>query len=420
MASKGGPPPPPPPPGKRPPGPDGIPPPPGVRPQPPPGMLPFPLPLRPHLNSTHFVDITPRIPLDEDACRKKLTAYEAFSIRKIVPRDAKNEKSTWAKSDHTRESWTQDEMAKQVKKLNKRHTVSEKKQNLMHYQQGQVNRGLDELKNGEQDPHFEWSLAQIDQKFRTVKNKKETTVITVYAKRAPKSDVNAGTLYQVIEKYKQEKMAQLTKPPQPQPGGGDKLPSGVTKLPSGGAKKKTKYRADSSSFTGSGSDSDSGSSYTSSENTTISSTSGRHSRRYSRKGRSHSRHREHEKKYYITDRAVPAPYVPEVPRAAPMVDPVSAAYQAGKSDAEAERYGLVERYPVARVPRAIVSYGTPAPHYVDERYAGELRLRDEELLRRDEMRRRREEAEDYMERRRLSNPFIPLSPRYPPSVSSGW
>ncbi|EHL00609.1 hypothetical protein M7I_3497 [Glarea lozoyensis 74030] len=95
--------------------------------------------------------------------------------------------------------------------------------------------------------------------------------------------------------------------------------------------------------------------------------------------------REHKKKYYVEDSRDPSPrrpfddmlarqplrppFVPEVHRGIPEpgFDAVAAAYQAGKIDADAERFGLNERYiPPPRAierpviieqPRAVVSYG---------------------------------------------------------------
>src|SRR4051794_13769968 len=88
------------------PGPGPPPPPPGFRPGPPGPGGPQQLPLR---NSTRFVDVTPRIPPSEDECKKKLTTYEAHTIRKIPPLDPKKEKSTWARSEITKESLTPEE-----------------------------------------------------------------------------------------------------------------------------------------------------------------------------------------------------------------------------------------------------------------------------------------------------------------------
>jgi len=190
----------------------------------------------------------------------------------------------------------------------------------------------------------------------------------------------------------------------------------------------------------------------------------RDDRRYRKKGvhkgrrRSHDRLREHHRQYYLDDAIHPGDsrirdsfgggpipsYVPEVPRAIPSVpnfDPVAAAYQAGKIDADAERFGL-DRVPRIRpiaADRAIVSYGRQEPRYLpepryDPRYVDDL---DELRYREDELRRREALAEDYMERRSseprveyiarrateprviYTNPFAPAPPRrYAPSHDS--
>ncbi|PMD28548.1 hypothetical protein NA56DRAFT_17137 [Hyaloscypha hepaticicola] len=110
---------------------------------------------------------------------------------------------------------------------------------------------------------------------------------------------------------------------------------------------------------------------------------------------------------------VPRPYVPDVPRlvpAAPVFNPISsvaAAYQAGKEDADAERYGIAERIverPVQRIiervieqPRhvPVISHGRPEPRYAeprfDDRYVDDLR-REEDFL-------RHRDAEEYIEGR---------------------
>jgi len=95
---------------------------------------------------------------------------------------------------------------------------------------------------------------------------------------------------------------------------------------------------------------------------------------------------------------VPIPVVPPF-------DQIAAAYQAGKVDADAERFGL-DRLPRVRpiaAERAIVSYGRVEPRYApeprygnripDSRYIDEL---DDLVYREGETRRR--EAEDYIGR----------------------
>lgn len=358
---------------------------------------------------------------------------------------------------------------KAVKRLSEtRRPVQDKKAALMPFQQGQVNQLIDDIMSGDRDPNFEWSLSQLDSKtFINKKGQKETSTITMYVKRAPLKDLNAAGLYEAIERNKRQKMEQMFRPPLPPPQqGGDPNHHPIINMGqkdikgkfNGGGKLKRpekKYHGHSSDSDDSYSDSDSASSYSSSENTTISTSSGRRSRKYSQKGRSQSRRpREHRKKYYVqgSPEQLPYPrYVPDVPRVIPtaapgFVDPVMQAYQAGKIDADAERFGF-DRYPrrAATEPTAIVSYGRPErveriyaePRYEEVRFVDDREedYRREEQFRREE-RRRRQEAEDYMDRRasdsRLEpriiytnpNPFTPTSPlrRYAPSHSTrdGW
>ncbi|EPE27171.1 hypothetical protein GLAREA_03085 [Glarea lozoyensis ATCC 20868] len=259
-------------------------------------------------------------------------------------------------------------------------------------------------------------------------NKRETTTLTIYAMRAPQPHVNCKMLNELIEKHRVEMLVQQNRPSMPNqqgpgnmqhnnngppPRGNSSGPGGpgfVTMPPrnnSPGRRGKSKSpgptnRRGSKKYHDSGSDgsdsdsagSDSESTRSSSNATTISSKGhGRTGRRNSHskaQNRSYSRHRpeharEHKKKYYVEDSRDPSPrrpfddmlarqplrppFVPEVHRGIPEpgFDAVAAAYQAGKIDADAERFGLNERYiPPPRAierpviieqPRAVVSYG---------------------------------------------------------------
>jgi hypothetical protein len=376
-----------------------------------------------------------------------------------------------------------------VKKLNEsRRSVADKKQALQPFQQGQVNRLLDELNSGEIDPSFQWSLAQLDSKVRALKNgQRETTTITCYVKRSPLRDLNPVGLYNALERQRAERMNQMNRPPPPpqqqqqqQQQGGNGPPPGVIKLPPKDNNSKLprpkkhndkKYDDRSSVSSGFDSDTESGSDYSSSENTSMSSRSGRHQRRYSHKSRSRSRSRprEHRKKYYVNDRIVspepqfkdpfgggPRPtYVPDVPPGIPPFDPVAAAYQAGKIDADAERFGVDHLPRIRAEPRAIVTYPRPEPrfehrpeprfehrpeprfehrpeprfehrlsepHYMSESYVDDRLYRERE----DDLRRREREAEAYMAAPQpriiytKPNPFEPRPIRrsYAPSYDS--
>lgn len=142
-------------------------------------------------SSTRPENITPLKTLDMDTCRKLLTSYEAYTIRKICPSNILV-KPTWAKSLITKESLSEDDILKEIKRLNdSRRSVKYKKDALMPFQQGQVNRVLDELREGNSDANFQWSVAQLDSKiFVNKRGQRETATITVYVKRAPIKGVN--------------------------------------------------------------------------------------------------------------------------------------------------------------------------------------------------------------------------------------
>jgi len=506
MATQGGPPPPPPPPGQfRPPPQQGGPAPPrpqgGQGPPPQQFMLPIRQPLQ---QSTRIQDITPPMILNEAACLKKLTTYAAYTIRKVAPRDAK-ERPTWARAEVIEEKFPQEEVSKQIKKLNEsKRTVTDKKTALAPFQQGQITSLLDDLGSKEMDPNFQWSLVQISTREKPVSSRTtskkslyETVTMTVFVKRAPGRDVNPIQLFQTLERIKADRLRgpppgqpkqqqpqqqggggggqgggggghggppgghqqQGNRAPPPPPGfvqlnnggpphGGNHSKPQIMKQPQKGAKHRTpkKYHGRSSSSSGS---SDSGSydsdsmseSATDSDSlgTSISAESKRH-RRNSKgaKGatRRHSFHRESRSKYYLEARSpspprhhrasdafggIPPqhrPYAPDVPRAVPGVDPITSAYQAGKEDAMAERFGA-DRFaqqaqqiaqPVVQVveriiePRPVVSYGRMEPpfaerprliepRYIDDRYVDDLRSVEDDFI----VRQRR--AEDYIDRR---------------------
>ncbi|KAG4434455.1 hypothetical protein IFR05_010065 [Cadophora sp. M221] len=224
------------------------------------------------------------------------------------------------------------------------------------------------------------------------------------------------------------------------PPAGNQKPQ-VVKLQQKGGKnrppKKYHDRGGSSSSSGSdsydsGDESGSGSSDEDSLRTSISAES-KPQRRHSKSAtRRHSLHRESRPKYYLEARspsphrrrpsdafggipAQPRPYVPDVPRAVPGIDPITSAYQAGKEDAMAERFGVdrLAQQPqqiiqpvIERIiePRPVVSYGRMEPHfaerprlieprYIDDRYIDDLRSVEDDFI----VSQRR--AEEYMDRR---------------------
>ncbi|KAG9248947.1 hypothetical protein BJ878DRAFT_237632 [Calycina marina] len=239
-----------------------------------------------------------------------------------------------------------------------------------------------------------------------------------------------------------------------------------------------------SSFEDSDSNSDGASDYSSSLNTSISSRPDHHNRR---EGRPNNRRRSRRSKShvrghsrarlspyggrYIQDRMAPEPvlvgpyspygprpaYVPEVPRVTPDYEQVAAAaYQAGKMDADAQRNEAVRAHivrPIQAVesPREMVSHIRPYDHpvvqhyhpgrherqlaelrFVDDRYVDEIRIRDDQRYRDEELRwanaRRRRESENYIDARIATEPRVvyhrphsphPFAPRsYSPSFDS--
>lgn len=450
-----GPPPPPPAPGQRggqrPP----QPPPGGPIPRPPPpGGMPVmqQLPIR---QSIRVQDITPPMIMDEKACLKKLTTHAAYTIRKCPPRDPKKERrGTWARAEIIEEHWPQEDILKQIKKLGERgRSVADKTKHLAPHMQSQITTLVDDLASRERDRAFEWSLVQLDtvQKPVSLRGGKkgglyETVTMTVFAKRSPRKDLNPIILFENIERSKVERMQP---PPQPQGPPNNGPPQGFARIidlsKEGGGKGKgekgrsksreKQYHKHDNSSSGDSSfsdtDSGSGSSHTGSDSllTSISSRSRGHRKHngHDKKAyRSHSRHREPRRYYLDSPRAhspelhfhsadayggVPRPYVPDVPRlvpAAPVFDPVAAAYQAGKDDRDAERFGTADRIverPVERViervieprpvPVPVISYGHMEPRYTeprfDDRYVDDLRREEDYLRRRD--------AEEYIEGR---------------------
>ncbi|KAE9373473.1 hypothetical protein N431DRAFT_456252 [Stipitochalara longipes BDJ] len=430
-------------------------PPPGAQvPRPPPlGMPMQQMPIR--QQSIRIQDITPPKLMDDSACLKRLTTYFAFTIRKCAPRDPKKEgRGTWARSEIIEERWTQEEIIKQIKKLSEsRRSVADKKKQLMPNQQGQVTTLVDNLASGERDGAFEWSLVQLDSVTKPISILKggkrremyETVTMVAFVKRAPRSDLNPVILFQNIEKMKADSMRPPQQPqpqPQPQPQQGGHEPIQIFEV-KGGDKNKAKGRSksrekkyhehdDSSTGDSFDSDTDSRSSFTGSDSmgTSISSKSRGHRRHSHSKVpfRSHSKHREPRRTYYLEQPRAhspelhyeayggsPQPYVPDVPpraipAAIPAFDPVAAAYHAGKVDAEAERFGTadrviprpVERTIIERV-RPVITYGPsfgalepryPEPRYPEPRYREDPYIDD---LRRDDLLRRRErDVEEYI------------------------
>jgi hypothetical protein len=328
-----------------------LPPPPGFRPPGPPGPAPqgMPMPILQQINLTKISDILPREVLDEGFCKEKLTTYRAYTLRKAAVKDPKKDKPTWGRAEIIEERLAQDEIAKQIKKLNEgRRSLTDKKADLMPHQQGQINKLMDELLTEEFDHNFEWSLAQLDREERGLtKGRKETTTITVFFKRAPWKNRNPVILFQNIERNKQvaerarQEAAKSQAPPpvrrRQQRASFETLPKKPSETP--GPLKLSGERDDEKGY----------------DKRTASSSSESEITELVRKGKGKQR----DKQYY-NDSDAPSGYDSEstgnlgsesvstatkagksdAGRLIPAFDPVAAAYQAGMIDAKTERFGL--------------------------------------------------------------------------------
>jgi hypothetical protein len=288
------------------------------------------------VQSARVFDITPRPPVDEDACRKRLTSYEVYTIRKIVPQSP-GERPTWAKAEISREASSQEDILKTIKTLGermieRRRTVQEKKAALMPFQQGQINRLIDELVNSDPDTNFQWSLVQLDSKvFINKKGLNETRSITVYVKWQPLAYINAAGLYNAIERNKRYRFDQMNRaPPPPAPHIPREARARPPSVRSGQRSKAEQQRYDGQS--------DSYSSLSDIES--ISTTDPRQGSVRSRsqfrtRDRDSSRHPS-SANHQLDDNDRHDSFMAEFPLRG--FDPVAAAYQAGKIDADAERF----------------------------------------------------------------------------------
>jgi hypothetical protein len=191
----------------------------------------------PFTSTTRVSDITPQVTITEEFCRRQLTSYEVDTLRKAEPvnnpdfqdikkgQDSKKHKKgskrstvpkpNWQRVLISQEVYDQDVILKKIKLLEKRRSITDKKADLKHHMNIQVNKLLDEKNNFEYDTAFTWTLCQLDRS--TVYNKttkmKETDTLTLYLKRAPRPEANAMVVYQNIERAK---LQQNKPPPQQQ------------------------------------------------------------------------------------------------------------------------------------------------------------------------------------------------------------
>jgi len=321
----------------------------------------------PH-NSARIQDLTSPKMMNEVDCLKKLTTYAMFTIRKCIPLDPDTE-STWARAEITEERLSQEIIAKQIKKLDDEdtHTVAEKKADLERYQQAQITTLIDSLASREPDRAFEWLLIQLDCIKKPIKNVSETrkryqlgtTTMSVYVSRTPLRSINPVLLYQNLERARANAMRPPGAPPPPQEAVNISRPKTVTMsnpldfgastpataLPMGGGKKKSKK---ASTFDDSDSDS--------LGRTSISSVTSRGAFY-----RERERKREGSLRIPLNRRTVAPtgstqrpsrrelfsresrPYTSagkdvNTGQSSAAFDPIAAAYQAGKADADAERF----------------------------------------------------------------------------------
>ena len=214
-----GPPPPPPP----------LPPPLGA-PRPP----PFPIrrfapggpPPPPHLGAPGTVrssDITPAPALTEDYCRRQLTTYEVYTLRKAEPlptiemkdvnktsRSSSSKsapKPSWQRVVINQETFDQKDIITQIKKLDQTtRSLTTKKAALFPNQHTQVTKLVDEKIATEFDPAFTWTLAQLSRKEITNRStgNKETQTMTIYLKRAPVAGVDTIFIFRNIERNRMQ------------------------------------------------------------------------------------------------------------------------------------------------------------------------------------------------------------------------
>ncbi|KFY02671.1 hypothetical protein O988_01997 [Pseudogymnoascus sp. VKM F-3808] len=172
-------------------------------------------------NGGNLRTISSEIPLSESFCREQLTWYEVFTIVQNAKDEGKyfedskdsnkNEDVTigpvglgikrdrYAKVQINQESFPQDKIVETIRKLNAgRYSVDEKKDLLSSNDSAQVAIILNlKSMNEHQRQYFEWGLAQLhrDEPMNPKTGKKEIASITIYLKRAPRSDVDVIDLY---------------------------------------------------------------------------------------------------------------------------------------------------------------------------------------------------------------------------------
>jgi hypothetical protein len=222
----------------------------------------FPPPLN---STTRFADITPRVEITEEFCRRELTSYDVYSLRKAEPLKSRNfqenkkdndtkkqkkgskrplgPKPDWQRVVISQDILDQDVILKKIKYLNNKgkKSITDKKAELSPHMNRQVNDVLDDKNNSEFDPAFTWTLSQLDRQTSENKETKrwETDTLTLYLKRAPRPEVNVVVVYRNIEKAKLQQGQPPPPPPQqfqnqqppPQPRAPSQGPPGQPRQP---------------------------------------------------------------------------------------------------------------------------------------------------------------------------------------------
>jgi hypothetical protein len=196
----------------------------------------FPPPLN---STTRLSDITPRVEITEEFCRRQLTSYDVYSLRKAEPLKSRNfqenkkdndtkkqkkgskrpsgPKPDWQRVVISQDILDQDVILKKINYLNNKgkKSITDKKAELSPHMNRQVNDLLDDKNNSEFDPAFTWTLSQLDRQTSENKETKrwETDTLTLYLKRAPRPEINVIVVYKHIERAK---LQQGQPPPPPQ------------------------------------------------------------------------------------------------------------------------------------------------------------------------------------------------------------
>jgi hypothetical protein len=211
-----------------------VPPPPPPPPLGAPGSPQFPIrrfapggpPPPPHFGAPGTVrisDITPALALTEDYCRRQLTTYEVYTLRKAEPlptiekkdvnktsRSSSSKsapKPSWQRVVINQEAFDQKDIITQIKKLDQTtQSLTTKKAALFPNQNTQVTKLLDEKIATEFDPAFTWTVAQLSRKETTNRStgNKETQTMTLYLKRAPVAGADTISIFRNIERNRMQ------------------------------------------------------------------------------------------------------------------------------------------------------------------------------------------------------------------------